>query len=147
MRPETPAPTVRMVMPGARFGFPGRNQSGDLTGPARAVALGEPAVLWPAPVKVRVDRGWMLLERRREAVFILCVCREESALPGGLLWRYLDVYKEKLHMHRALYSVPLPLVTTFSSGISALFVPGLRRDGYDFIQRSQNHSQLEEGYL
>lgn len=89
----------------------------------------------------------MLLERRREAVFILCVCREESALPGGLLWRYLDVYKEKLHMHRALYSVPLPLVTTFSSGISALFVPGLRRDGYDFIQRSQNHSQLEEGYL
>lgn len=36
MRPETPAPTVRMVIPGARFGFPGRNQSGDLTGPARA---------------------------------------------------------------------------------------------------------------
>lgn len=146
MRPETPAPTVRMVMPGARFGFPGRNQSGDLTGPARAVALGEPAVPWPAPVKVRVDRGWMLLERRREAVFILCVCREESALPEGLLWRYLDVCREKLHMHRALCSVPLPL-TTFSSGTSALFVPGLRRDGYDFIQRSQNHSQLEEGYL
>lgn len=44
-------------------------------------------------------------------------------------------------MHRALYRVP------FSSGISALFVPGLRRDGYDFIQRSQNQSQLEEGYL
>lgn len=44
MKPEAPVPAVRMATPGAGLGFPSRNQSRDLTSPARAVALEEPAV-------------------------------------------------------------------------------------------------------
>lgn len=113
--PEAPVSAVRMATPSAGLGFPGRSQSRDLTGPARAGLRGaggsEGGSGLDGPLRlslfpVFVGRGPLSLE--------VCSGGAYTFVKRNLM--YIALYRVPLHSQQSSAMVYIPYCTRVKEG-------------------------------